>query len=211
MRRSRPAGSADFDMTASQWSSAGRAYAIAFRDTLGARGYEAGVYGPWDVLGWCEGLGGYHMFWQAGMSTAWSGRRNAGLWPGADLRQRRQLTVGGVQVDYNDILHGDWTGTMTTLDDAANKTIDWIDPRVEAIANMWPTLVRGLGKGSAVALVQTIQGMQSDLASVKAAVTTLQAGGVDQAALNQAIAAVMNDPAWISALADAIAKHITIS
>jgi hypothetical protein len=97
-------GSADFDMTAAEWGSACRAYAIAFATGIRAAGYVAGVYGPWDVLARCRALGGFSIFWQAGMSTAWSGGRNAQRWPGAHLRQLRGGTVGGVSVDVNEVL-----------------------------------------------------------------------------------------------------------
>jgi hypothetical protein len=98
-------GSADFNMSRAQWDSAGKAYASAFVQTLTAAGYRAGVYGPWDVLAWCAAeVPGFSVFWQAGMSTSWSGGRNANPWPGAHLRQRAYLTVGGVQGDRNDIL-----------------------------------------------------------------------------------------------------------
>lgn len=102
-------GSADFDMTAGQWSSSCRAYAAAFRDALHAGGYAAAVYGPWDVLSRCRDLGGFAMFWQS-MSTAHSGGRNANPWPGAHLRQRFQTSVAGHEVDHNDILRDDWAG-----------------------------------------------------------------------------------------------------
>lgn len=105
------AGSADFDMSAAQWSTSGQAYATAFSHALAKGGYRAGVYGPYDVLGWCEKLGGFDVFWQS-MSTAFSQGRNARPWPGGHLWQRRQITMGGVQVDVNDIRQPDWSGAM---------------------------------------------------------------------------------------------------
>lgn len=96
-------GSADMDMTATQWTSAGRGYAVAFATAVRAGGYVAGVYGPWDVLDWCFKLGMYGVFWQS-MSTAFSGRRNAHPWPGAHLRQTHQQTIGGVGCDLSQIL-----------------------------------------------------------------------------------------------------------
>lgn len=100
-------GSADFNMTSAEWGSAGRAYAQAYAAGIKAGGYIAGVYGPWDVLTWCQQLGGFGMFWQS-MSTAWSGGRNAKLWPGAHLRQRRQTYIGGVDCDINDVIQADY-------------------------------------------------------------------------------------------------------
>jgi hypothetical protein len=121
-------GSADLDMTLAQWNGAGKAYAREYSATVRGAGYRPGPYGPSDVLTWCRDAGYADVYWQAGMSTAWSGHRNASAWPGANLRQRRQVYVGGVDCDYNDILTGDWgqhqrghtpTGakTMTTMDE----------------------------------------------------------------------------------------------
>jgi hypothetical protein len=97
-------GSADFDITLSQWNSAGRAYAQAYSAAVRGGGYLAGVYGPWDALTWCRDTGWFGVFWQAGLATAWSAGRNAQLWPGAHLRQRRTGTIGGIDVDFNDII-----------------------------------------------------------------------------------------------------------
>jgi hypothetical protein len=101
-------GSADFDMTRSEWDSAGKAYALAWEAGIRAGGYRPGVYGPWDVLAWCDTETGIDVFWQAGMSTAWSHRRNAKAWPGAHLRQRCHKNVSGLDTDWNDILRPDW-------------------------------------------------------------------------------------------------------
>jgi hypothetical protein len=120
-------GSCDFDMTAAEWGSACRAYAIAFATGIRAAGYVAGVYGPWDVLARCRALGGFAIFWQAGMSTAWSGSRNGLRWPGAHLRQLRGDTIGGVSVDVNEVLiasYGQYTGGNDVLDAANQKKLD---------------------------------------------------------------------------------------
>jgi hypothetical protein len=101
-------GSADFDMTLSQWNGAGRAYAQAYSGAVRAGGYLPGVYGSWDVLTWCRDTGWFGMYWQAGLATGWSGGRNAQLWPGAHLRQRRTGTIAGVDVDFNDIIQADY-------------------------------------------------------------------------------------------------------
>lgn len=97
-------GSADFDATISN-KPAILAYAAAFSVALHAGGYVAGVYGPWDVLSWVHDAGyGYGFFWQAGMSTSWSGGRNRNLHPVANVRQRGHKTVGGVDTDWNEII-----------------------------------------------------------------------------------------------------------
>lgn len=107
-------GSVDFDITLGQWNIAGAAYATAFRDAVTAAGYLPGVYGPWDALTWCQNLG-FQVFWQAGMSSAWSGGRNGTAWPGAHLRQRREVTVANSVTDWNDILRPDWNGQKTSM------------------------------------------------------------------------------------------------
>jgi hypothetical protein len=119
-------GSADFNMSRAQWDSAGKAYASAFVQTLTAAGYRAGVYGPWDVLAWCATeVPGFSVFWQAGMSTSWSSGRNANPWPGAHLRQRAHLTVGGVQGDRNDILKEPIGMALTQADYNAIAAAIW--------------------------------------------------------------------------------------
>lgn len=130
------AGSADFDMTSAQWNAAGRAYAVAFRDAVEAAGYRAGVYGPSDVLGWCQALG-YTTFWQS-MSTAFSGGRNGRQWSGTSIWQRRQVTMAGSMADYNDLIRQDWNGgDMTTyLDLDAQDIAPGVDNRT-ALRDIW--------------------------------------------------------------------------
>jgi hypothetical protein len=101
-------GSADFDMSRATWDSLGRFYGGGFAAAVRAGGYRPGVYGPWDVLTWVRDAGLMDVFWQAGMSTAWSGGRNRNAWPGVHLRQRRHITVGGQDCDANDILIATW-------------------------------------------------------------------------------------------------------
>lgn len=97
-------GSCDFDITRTQYVQSARNYAAAFASHIREGGYRPGVYGPWDVLTWVRDDGLMDAFWQAGMSTAWSQGRNKSAWPGAHIRQRRHMTVGGVDTDVNDIL-----------------------------------------------------------------------------------------------------------
>ena len=96
-------GSADFDMTPAQWDSAGKFYAATYAREIRNGGFRPGVYGPWDVLQWVKDAGYMDAFWQS-MSTSHSSGRNAKPWPGAHLRQRAHLTVGGIDTDYSDIL-----------------------------------------------------------------------------------------------------------
>jgi hypothetical protein len=101
-------GSADTDVSRTDWLGTGRPYYTAFSAALRLAGYRAGIYGPWDVLTWAREDGVADVFWQAGMSTAWSGGRNAALWPGAHLRQRRSTFIGGYDCDINDIIKADY-------------------------------------------------------------------------------------------------------
>lgn len=121
-------GSADFDMTRSEWTDTGRGYADAFVSGIRGAGYIPGVYGPSDVLGWCSAETGMRAFWQAGMSWAWSGGRNRSRWPGAHLRQMNHKTVGGQDTDWNEILISDWG--------QARKDVS--APMSEQLLNAWP-------------------------------------------------------------------------
>lgn len=94
-------GSADYDATN---KSQIVAYARAFKAQVNAGGYQAGVYGPWDVLSWVQEVGGYTFYWQAGMSTSWSGGRNRNRHPSANVRQRGHKSVGGHDTDWNEII-----------------------------------------------------------------------------------------------------------
>jgi len=95
--------SADWDVSAGDWSAVAANLRI-IRPIYRAAGYGLGLYGPWDALAWAKRDALVDVYWQAGMSTAWSGRRNAQLWPGAHLRQRRNAVIAGVDCDTNDIL-----------------------------------------------------------------------------------------------------------
>jgi hypothetical protein len=105
-------GSADFNMTKAQWDTSAASYARAFASGVRAAGFRPGVYGPWDVLTWIRDDKIMDAFWQAGMSTSWSGGRNAAAWPGAHLRQRGHKTVAGQDCDWNDILIPKWGDDM---------------------------------------------------------------------------------------------------
>lgn len=153
-------GAADWDMTRDQWTGAARSYGQAFRQVIRDAGYRVGVYGPYDALTWCRDDLGYDLYWQAGMSTAWSARRNANPWPGVHLRQRRAVKIDGVACDINDILQADYgqggedvftdrekaiviEGTsimarmakgFNTLDDG--RTVNQLYSRIEAVNNL---------------------------------------------------------------------------
>lgn len=100
-------GSCDFDITLNQWMNAGRDYAIAFAKAVSDGGYSPGVYGPWDVLSWCDRENIMHTFWQS-MSTAHSAHRNAQQYPRTQLWQKHTAAIGTVEVDVNDIIVPQW-------------------------------------------------------------------------------------------------------
>lgn len=97
-------GSADFDMTLSEWQSQGKAYATAFATEIRKGGYVAGVYGPIAVLESCARLGTYGFYWQAGMSTAWSNGRNKVTSSLANIIQRGHKLIAGQDTDWNEII-----------------------------------------------------------------------------------------------------------
>ena len=100
--------SVDFDATAGQWPTIVARFR-AVNDVLGVA--RTGIYGPWDALEWARRDGVASWFWQAGMSTSWSAGRNAQLWPGAHLRQRRTAIIGGADCDINDIVQANYGQT----------------------------------------------------------------------------------------------------
>lgn len=188
-------GSCDFDLSHAGWLAYGRGYAAAFAANIRRAGYRPGVYGPWDVLQWVADERIMDAFWQAGMSHAWSGGRNAQPWPGAHLRQMGHKSVAGQDTDWSEIripnwgvidemtidVHGDFTGPLTqgTQGYAGQQ-------RDTAISFTW----------------QRVDGIASDVAALKAASiaesTTLAAiqlllanasGSADNAQVMAAIAA----------------------
>ena len=205
-----PAGSpipssADFDMTAAQWAGPGQRYAAAYRDGLHAAGYEPGVYGPSDVLGWCRSVG-YRWFWQAGMSTAWSGGRNAAPWPGAHLRQRRHQTIGGVDTDLTDLHRPDWAGTGDDLSAQTEIDVTYLAPRVEALKTGVAKIRSGPEAGQTMWAVQAL----NDLKATGQPVTL---SPEDRAALVAALPSAADVAAHldVAALAAAVAAHIKVT
>src|SRR6266571_2929759 len=133
-------GSCDFDITLGQWKASGQHYAREYSAVMRGEGFLPGPYGPYDLLTWVRDAGYGDMYWQAGMSTSWSGGRNANLWPGAHLRQRRHVTIGGLDCDYNDIIQTNYGQygkgfDVATLDEILTK-LSWVDPRVEGMAKL---------------------------------------------------------------------------
>lgn len=202
-------GSADFDMTSTQWSSAGRAYARAFKTGLQLGLYRFGVYGPWDVLGWCRDEVPADMYWQARMSWAFSQGRNAHDWPGAHLIQRRHLTVAGQDTDQNDIIRPNWGqagGGADMLADERNALfhlvdmLEWVDRRVAADSESRTGY-------QDVAKVPHVQGTVVDRQRLEQKVDAL-ASKVDALAAGQvpvpSLVEALKDPGVLAALASAV-------
>jgi hypothetical protein len=122
-------GSCDFNMSRQQWLSGGKAYAMAYAGTLRNAGYMPGVYGPHNVIQWCmDEVPDMKWFWRAGRSTAWDNNKTSP--DGTHLLQFAASTVGGVEVDMNNVLL-DWTRKMSsplTPDQATTLTV--IDRRI---------------------------------------------------------------------------------
>lgn len=98
-------GSCDFNVSMSDWNFGGvKDYATIWDKEIRAGGYRPGGYGPWDFIQWCVNAGLLDMYWQAGMSTAWSGGRNAVRHPAAHARQIRQENFDGENVDVSEII-----------------------------------------------------------------------------------------------------------
>lgn len=186
--------SADWDVTAGQWATiAGRLRTIG--GIIGPA--RVGLYAPYDALGWAKRDGVAAWFWQAGMSTSWSGGRNAQLWPGAHLRQRRTATIGGADCDINDIVQPDYGqpgGHMALRDDPDGV---WMLNRVQAIAQMEPPLF-GPEEGQDLAFLKWARQVAADAA--KAAAATGQPVTQDQ--VDAAVLKALQDPTVTGAIAD---------
>lgn len=209
-------GSADFDMSWAGWQSTGHAYASAFADAIRRGGYRPGVYGPWDVLQWVADAGIMDVFWQAGMSKAWSQGRNANPHPLAILRQMGHMNVAGTDTDWNEIRIPSG-GKMKTA-------VIYRDPRNDACVLRQDAFSYGILNGEELRVIQaliTAAGGDSKPRDVDPAgwgmlaktgidvvehakSATLTNVTVTQEQLNQAIAAN------VTALATAIMAHISI-
>lgn len=183
-------GSADFDMTRSQWLNAGRAYAQGFAAGVRAGGYRPGVYGPWDVLQWVADEHLMDAFWQAGMSTSWSGGRNAAPHPLAHLRQRGHKTVGGVDTDWNEIRRPLWTGGPAAPSGGTDMLVRDEHGTIYVPTLYGPQVVQ---KGEYIDGTPYLQVTGTDRVNqlcpdVREALKGISTAGVDQAALAAAVA-----------------------
>jgi Rv2525c-like, glycoside hydrolase-like domain len=210
-------GSADFDMSLATWSAGGHAYATGFANAVRSGGYVAGVYGPWNVLGWCQATGLFGVFWQAGMSTSWSGGQNANLWPGAQIRQRRKGTIGGVSVDFSDVIienYGQAGGNMTTLDGEQAGQLYNSNSWPYGMANLFDEVQIAAGNNTAVIQMGQIplsKAIKDIRDNVKALIEAPTGTTVDvtQEMLNVAMTAAI--AANVDAIAAALARHIQVS
>jgi hypothetical protein len=103
----------DWDIQPSQWATVVSRLRSGPVAVHGAA--RTGIYGPYDALEWARRDGVASWFWQAGMSTAWSGGRNRNLWNGAHLRQRRKVKIGDADCDANDIIQENYGQRGTTV------------------------------------------------------------------------------------------------
>lgn len=218
--------SADWDVSANDWSAVAASLRV-IRPIYSAAGYGLGLYGPWDALAWAKRDGLVDVYWQAGMSTAWSGHRNANPWPGAHLRQRRNAVIAGVDCDTNDILIPAFgqagTGNTPTSAGGATVTTESVpgtsggahtaDRSVDEYRHdMWWSIVddgkgnwqaEGLRNSRAAAAGVTQANIKLD--SLLAAVAKLAApAGVTQDALNAAVRTALLDPAVLAGVAKAV-------
>ena len=166
-------GSADFDMTLDQWKSSGRKYAHDFATTLISSRYRPGVYGPFDVLTWVRDAGYMDVFWQAGMSTSWSQRRNAELWPGAQIRQRHHLNINGHDTDMSDILVPNWGQARRSASPmAVDPILDRLQWFADALENGHDVVAGGPIAGRDVWLVKTVRELQGEVQRLATATPT---------------------------------------
>jgi hypothetical protein len=205
-------------MTAAQWDTHGKAYAVAYRDALHAGGYTAGVYGPWDVLTWCRDLGGYVMFWQS-MSIGFSAKRNKNPFPGAHLIQRFGAATGGLDADHNEIRRSDWADPTSEDDMALDADdIQYQLERVPAVAvaggrvsysgarALNTTAADGTGKA-----LLAVQAQADAVAQRVAAVEARPAGAPTDAQVATAVVAALQDPAVLAVLGPAVAAHLAMT
>jgi len=167
-------GSCDFDITRTEWVGYGRDYAHAFAIAVRSGGFRPGVYGPWDVLQWCWDEDIMDVFWQAGMSTAWSNGRNKSPHPAAHLRQLGHLVVDGKDTDWNEIRHPIEENDMFEAADRIQMKA--IDERLRQFLKLDEVIEDDLsGTPFTLEVVKLLKGMNSQLQNLTAAVAALQA------------------------------------
>ncbi|PTL82474.1 DUF1906 domain-containing protein [Vitiosangium sp. GDMCC 1.1324] len=87
--------------------------------------YAIGVYGSYDVLGWCKEKSVARYFFQA-YAQGWSGKRNSNDWPGYSLRQRSSNipNVCGITVDDDESSGsaGGWKIPLPTFAEVAEAS-----------------------------------------------------------------------------------------
>lgn len=215
--RAYPAGcaiyvSADWDVTASEWPTVSANLRV-IRSIYSPAHYGLGLYAPWDALTWAKRDGLVDFYWQAGMSTSWSGRRNANAWPGAHLRQRRNAVIAGVECDTNDILIAQF-GQAGTAGPISTGGITVATAATEDIFNRVTTNRRFADTVGALNAFMpntdgALAGLNAKLDALTAAVHALAAGGtsVDTASvlarINEVAAA---ESTTVAALAAQVAE-----
>ena len=111
----------DFDILSTQWAGVRQRLLDGPVTVLGVE--RVGIYGPYDALNWAHRDGVAKWFWQAGMSTAWSGGRNRQQFEHAHLVQVATRSIGGADCDLNRIIRDPFGGDMSTETDQFVRAI----------------------------------------------------------------------------------------
>ena len=95
----------DDNPTRQQYNSLIRPYLKAFEVAVKAAGYQAGVYGNYNVVDWCvaDGIGSF--YWMHDWGSGGKVHPQAHI---HQLPQTKQTRVDGVVADVNDVLKSDW-------------------------------------------------------------------------------------------------------
>lgn len=199
--------SADWDVTPAQEATV-LAYLAGADSVLGAG--AVGEYGGFYPVRIARDHG-VAWTWQ---SSGWSG----GQWDARDtIRQTGSATVGGVQVDVNEAMtadFGQWTpGENMALTDADAKVLyDHVEESVQLPdGRVVGASLGNLAHGAWVAVNDPKSGnaaLGAKLDAVAAAVSKFTAPTVDPAAVAAAVKAEMQDPAFLKALAHALAVEL---
>lgn len=198
--------SADFDVTATQWSSV-RSALLGAADVLGID--RVGVYGSYNACAWARRDGVARWFWQ---TYAWS----AGNWaPGVHIQQyRNNVSVAGTAgIDLDRAMttdYGQWGGSAMA---GSGITMSWgetLDAYFHRIEELWvpatAASVRGANNTDQILTNQTA--MADRLLAIERRLDQLSAGGIDPSTVSGPVAAAVRAElaAGFRAAADAISS-----
>lgn len=165
--------SADFGVTSAQWPAVREALKGA-ASVIGAG--RVGIYGGRRAIEWARRDGVAAWFWQ---TYAWS----YGVWvPGNNIEQYQNgVSLAGATLDLDRALQSDF-GQWTIGGDMG--ALEWIDPRVEALAHGMDTVRFGPEAGAPMETVQMIKQLVAAAAAdetrdkaLMAAIQALASGG----------------------------------